>query len=109
MGLNKKYTRHSKRITRGPRWAALRKQALERDGWKCVECGARHSLEVDHIEPVRDRPDLAYSLANLQTLCGRDHARKTAIEVGFGQPDPARDAWRKLVRETGRNHQQKRG
>ncbi len=101
MGLKSRrrdYARHSARVTRGPRWKALRMQALDRDGWQCVQCGERRRLEVDHIEPVRDRPDLAYSLANLQTLCGRCHARKTRIEVGMGQPNPAREAWKSLLR-----------
>lgn len=102
MGL-KEYKRHSARVTRGPRWKALRMQALERDEWRCVQCGTRRGLECDHIEPVRDRPDLAYSLSNLQILCGRCHARKTRIEVGMGQPNPKREAWKKLVRMTCRN------
>jgi len=108
MGM-KKYARHSRRITRGPRWKALRMQALERDGWACVQCGARRRLEIDHMEPVRHRPDLAYSLSNLQTLCGRCHARKTRIEIGLGRPDPAREAWKTLLREMQRNPQQTRG
>lgn len=105
MGLTE-WRRHSRHVTRGPRWRALRRQALDRDGWKCVVCGARHRLEIDHIEPVRTRPDLAWSLANLQTLCGRCHSRKTRIEIGLGRPDPAREAWKNLVRSTGRNHEQ---
>ena len=102
MGL-KDYKRHSRRITRGPRWRALRMQAFERDDWQCVRCGARRGLECDHVEPVRDRPDLAYSLANLQTLCGRCHSHKTRIEVGMGQPDPAREAWKSLLRDMQHN------
>jgi len=78
-------------------------QALERDGWKCVQCGARKGLECDHVEPVRSRPELAYTLSNLQILCGRCHARKTRLEIGLGRPDPARDASKKLVRETRQN------
>lgn len=103
MADRKEHVRHSRRITRGPRWKALRMQALERDGWQCVRCGTRHRLEIDHIEPVKDRPDLAYSLSNLQCLCGRCHGRKTRIEIGLGRPDPKREAWKKLVRQTGRN------
>ena len=102
MGL-KEHKRYSRKVTRGPRWKALRMQALERDGWQCVQCGERRRLEIDHIEPVRTRPDLAYSLANLQTLCGRCHARKTRIEVGMGQPNPAREAWKSLLRDMQRN------
>lgn len=98
MTLRQEYKRHSARVTRGPRWKALRMQALDRDDWACVQCGERRRLEIDHIEPVRDRPDLAYALGNLQTLCGRCHARKTRIEVGMGIPNPARDAWKTLLR-----------
>lgn len=102
MGL-KDHKRHSAKVTRGPRWKALRMQALERDGWQCVQCGERRRLEVDHVLPVRTHPELSYSLANLQCLCGRCHARKTRIEIGLGRPDPKRDAWKQLVRETCRN------
>lgn len=98
MGLTKEYRRHSRHVTRGPRWKALRMQALERDGWQCVQCGERRRLEVDHIQPVRTRPDLSYSLANLQCLCGRCHAAKTRTEVGLAPLPPNRAAWRKLLR-----------
>lgn len=109
MNRRREYARHSRAVTRGPRWKALRMQALDRDGWQCVQCGDRRRLEIDHIEPVKDRPDLAYALANLQTICGRCHARKTRIEVGMGQPNPAREAWKRLVRQTGQNpHENKR-
>lgn len=103
MNRRREYARHSAKVTRGQRWKALRMQALDRDDWSCVKCGERRRLEVDHIEPVRDRPDLAYSLTNLQTLCGRCHARKTRIEVGLGQPNPAREAWKSLLRDMQRN------
>lgn len=95
----KDYARHSKRITRGPRWKALRIQALDRDGWACLECGTHARLEIDHIEPVKLRPDLAYSLNNLQTLCGRCHARKTRLEVGHKPLSPERQKWRDLMRD----------
>jgi len=67
--------------------------AKRRDDWKCVQCGSRHRLEVDHIAPLRDRPDLAFDLANLQTLCGPCHGKKTRIEVGMGEANPKRDKW----------------
>lgn len=102
MGL-KEHKRHSRKVTRGPRWKALRLQALDRDDWQCVQCGERRRLEIDHIEAVRTRPDLAYSLSNLQTLCGRCHARKTRIEIGLGRPDPKREAWKSLLRDMQRD------
>lgn len=99
MGLRREFARHSARVTRTQRWKALRLQALERDGWRCVQCGERRGLEVDHIQPVRDRPDLSFTLTNLQCLCGRCHARKTRTEVGLDALPPERQAWRNLLRE----------
>ena len=98
MGLMKEYRRYSRHVTRGPRWKALRLQALERDDWKCVQCGTRRGLEVDHVQPVRTHPELAYSLSNLQCLCGRCHSRKTRIEVGLAPLPPERQRWRTLLR-----------
>nr|WP_279327367.1 HNH endonuclease signature motif containing protein [Chelativorans petroleitrophicus] len=76
----------------------MRFQALRRDGWKCVECGARGRLEVDHVKPVRDRPDLAFALDNLQSLCVACHSRKTRLECGLRRDDPARMAWKNILR-----------
>ena len=99
MSKRKEYKRHSAKVTRGPRWKALRMQALDRDGWQCVQCGERRRLECDHGLPVRDRPDLAYSLSNIQVLCGRCHARKTRLEVGHKPLPPKRQEWRNLLRD----------
>lgn len=91
------YARHSKHITSTRRWQVLRQQILERDGWKCRSCGERRRLEIDHIQPVRLAPEKAFDPSNLQTLCGRCHARKTRIEVGHKPLDPKRAAWREAV------------
>lgn len=111
MGMNRRgdYARYSAKVTRSQRWKALRMQALDRDGWACVQCGDRQRLEIDHIKPVKDRPDLAYALGNLQTLCGRCHARKTRIEVGHKPLPPERARWRDLLREMQRNPVEQKG
>lgn len=101
MGLNRKrseWAAHSKRVCKSQRWKALRKQALERDGWKCTQCPERRRLEVDHIQPVRTHPELSFVLSNLQTLCGRHHAQKTRLEVGHAALSPKRQEWRDLLR-----------
>ena len=42
--------RHSKHITRGPRWHTLRLAVLERDGFKCRFCGKnRGRLEIGSV------------------------------------------------------------
>jgi 5-methylcytosine-specific restriction endonuclease McrA len=93
MGVRK----HGAAVYRSDQWAAVRLQAKRRDGFRCVKCGARGRLEVDHVKPIRSHPELSFDLSNLQTLCSRHHAAKTAIEVGFAPLDPERQRWRELL------------
>lgn len=108
MGL--RWKRHSAWVTKSKRWPALRQQALRRDGFKCVECGAAGRLEVDHIKPVRTHPELAFTLDNLQCLCRSDHTGKTRLECGHPAKTPERAAWLSAIRELyqptkeGKNH-----
>ncbi|MGI9486842.1 MAG: HNH endonuclease [Geminicoccaceae bacterium] len=61
-------------------WRRVRLRALKRDGARCVGCGRGSSdgvtLEVDHIKPKSQYPNLMYDLANLQTLCYDCHRPK---------------------------------
>jgi 5-methylcytosine-specific restriction endonuclease McrA len=57
-------------------WKKVRAKARARDGG-CVVCGATVGLDVDHIVPWQQRPDLALDLTNLRTLCRLHHNRKT--------------------------------
>lgn len=93
----RRWNRHSDKITRTRRWKALRLEVLRRDGWRCVQCGAVGRLEVDHVLPVRDQPELAWTLSNLQALCPTHHSRKTRLECGHPELPPARKAWRDLL------------
>lgn len=69
-----------------PEWLSLRKQALRRDGYCCVKCGTslrgKGRSRVDHIYPVKERPDLKLCLENLQSLCpkcdNQKHSEKAA-------------------------------
>lgn len=72
-------------------------RALRRDGFRCVKCGARGRLEVDHVKPVRTHPDLAWSIDNLQSLCPPCHTRKTRIECGHPPMHPERAKWLGLI------------
>lgn len=57
-------------------WNTARRNARARDGHKCVKCGSRDSLEVNHIEP---RVGQGYGMGcwnhldNLETLCHACH------------------------------------
>jgi 5-methylcytosine-specific restriction enzyme A len=93
-----RWQRHSQAVIQSPRWKRLRVEILRRDDFACVQCGKRGRLEIDHIRPVRDAPELAYAPENLQTLCVSCHAAKTRAEV-FGEPEnPEKRKWRILVR-----------
>ena len=50
-------------------WAKLRREALERDGWRCQgqDCGKAGRLEVHHVVPLEHGG--TNDLGNLITLC----------------------------------------
>ena len=97
MGMNR-YRGPSRKVGKDRRWPGLRLQALRRDDWQCVQCGTRVGLEVDHIQPVRDCPERAFDLTNLQALCKRCHSAKTRKEMGLPELSPERKDWRDLLR-----------
>jgi 5-methylcytosine-specific restriction protein A len=98
--MRNRFPNYSAHVIKSPRWKVLRLAAKRRDDWKCVQCGSNFKLEVDHIKRVKDAPELAFELTNLQTLCWSCHAKKTRIECGHAPLDPKRQAWRDLVRAT---------
>ena len=87
-------SREHRRLNR-KQWARARRAALERDGWRCQDCGKAGFLEVDHIRPLADG-GAAFDVANLQTLCRDCHFRKTGLENE--RPDVERDRWRELMK-----------
>jgi HNH endonuclease len=59
-----------------PQWRQFRERVLARDGYRCVTCRGRRSLEVDHLTYVR----LGHErLSDCQTLCHPCHVRKTRV------------------------------
>jgi 5-methylcytosine-specific restriction protein A len=65
-----------------PGWSARRSRILQRDGYRCVVCGSKVGLAVDHITPRSQGGTDEDS--NLQTLCKRCHGTKTAHEAHAG-------------------------
>lgn len=65
-------------------WRAFRESILERDNFECQWCKEQGRvtskynsiLEVDHIEELKDRPDLALEPSNLRTLCKDCHNKR---------------------------------
>jgi len=77
------------RLRSSTRWQRVRLQKLARDPL-CEDPFGDHQREgetqpgqqVHHVEGVATRPDLAFTLSNLQTVCTRCHARLEALERG---------------------------
>ena len=78
------------------RWAAARRAALARAGYRSELSGKASVLEVHHRVPL-DRGGEPYALDNLQVLTREEHIELHRAERS--DPDPARDAWRALVSE----------
>jgi len=53
---------------RSSKWASVRKQHLQNNP-KCSACGGSNNLEVHHIQPFNQHPELELDPNNLITLC----------------------------------------
>ena len=80
------------------RWATIRREVLERDGWRCKSCGRAGRLEVDHVVPVAKGGE-KFDPDNCQALCRRCHFRKTAGERKQRDTSPAARRWAALITE----------
>ena len=90
-------SRHHVKLNR-KRWEWVRRQVLDRDGWRCAQCGKAGRLEVDHLVPL-EKGGQPYAMENLGAKCRPCHFAKTAIERG-GKPTvigAERQAWGRLV------------
>lgn len=75
-----------------PRWQRLRLVVLNRDGWKCCDCGdGTTELHVHHLAYNKGCLAWEYDVGMLKTLCATCHAqaesRKFAATVLFGYLD----------------------
>ena len=74
-----------------PNWERIRRLALDRDDWRCRDCGKAGRLEVHHCQPLKDGGNNA--LANLLTVCVRCH------KLRHKRPSPELAEWQRLVAE----------
>jgi 5-methylcytosine-specific restriction endonuclease McrA len=96
MGLDT-WARHSKHVTRTRRWRILRAAILERDNWRCTDCGAGGRLEVHHELRVKDHPEAAFDPDTLRALCPSCHTKITRIECGHSPSKKPGDGWAAAV------------
>ena len=52
----------------------MRLATLDRDGWRCSNCGRAGRLQVHHVQHL-EHDGAAYDLANLKTLCRDCHIK----------------------------------
>ena len=57
------------------RWDGNHAAALERDGRKCIQCGAEKKLRVHHRDGSGEAESPNHDLQNLETLCSTCHKR----------------------------------
>lgn len=67
---------------RSPQWWYVRDRVLERDGWRCKNCGSGNNLQVHHRYYIHGRKAWEYHDEALVTLCERCHA----VTHGKGTP-----------------------
>ena len=85
-------SRHWAKVNRR-RWAGVRMAALDRDRWRCQECGKAGLLEVHHLVAL-EHGGKPYELANTTTLCRGDH-----IRIHGGTPHTPDPGYAALVQE----------
>lgn len=64
----------ARKIRSSRRWQLVRDLKIKKNPL-CEDCGAP-AAEVHHVLPVVARPDLAFTLENLRSLCRDCHARQ---------------------------------
>ena len=80
------------------RWAAVRLEVFNRDGWRCRACGKPGRLEAHHEPPLRAGAD-PYDPAGIKTLCRGCH-------IARHRPDamtPGRLDWLREVERIARD------
>lgn len=75
-----------------PEWTIARTRALERDGWRCRQCGRAGRLEVHHRESLKDGGN--HAQGNLVTLCRACH-----LDAHRAPKTPEEIAWANLLSE----------
>lgn len=70
-------TPHPGNTTRQFSWVS-KVTAFDRDGWKCVICGATNSLEMDHAVALMNGG--CNEISNLYALCHTCHVEKTRMD-----------------------------
>jgi 5-methylcytosine-specific restriction enzyme A len=66
-------------------WTKVRNRFLQHSPLCCEPGCLQPATEVDHVQSVRDRPDLRLAEFNLRAFCNSHHSARTAREQGFAR------------------------
>ncbi len=84
MGITNKITgiarETAKSVRRSAGWSKVRKAHLAANP-RCAACGTKRLLQVHHIKPFKEQPELELDPANLITLC---LLRDCHVDIGHG-------------------------
>ena len=75
-----------------PEWALARSRALNRDGWRCRQCGRAGRLQVHHLHSLQDGG--THEIENLRTLCREHH-----LDAHRQPQTPEQQEWANLISE----------
>lgn len=81
----------------GTRWRKLRAQVLAEEPVCYIAGCGRLSAQVDHVIPLKMRPDLAHVRANLRGICASHNASKGARLPGAPPPPAVEHIWRMFI------------
>ena len=87
-------------------WKAERDKTLERDGWRCLKCGATEDLTVDHIVPASVwKNSFGTDLVrdNLQVLCERCNLQKGTKIISYRKDGGALNSIMRFVKLANRD------
>ncbi|UZV41096.1 5-methylcytosine-specific restriction endonuclease [Vibrio phage vB_VpaM_R16F] len=64
-------------------WKDLRELVFSIFGRKCLCCGSKHQLHIDHVIPRSVNPELALKIKNLQPLCKECNTLKGTWTIDY--------------------------
>jgi 5-methylcytosine-specific restriction protein A len=72
-------------------WHQLRARFIRLNPMCCIIGCSRRAEEIDHVIPIRDRPELRLDWSNLRPLCRHHHSQHTARTTDFARRGPRDD------------------
>lgn len=68
--------------------------------YRCLSCGSNEKLELDHIKPVSNYPELMFERTNMQILCRECNTRKSNVDYTDFRPNLKRfELWNKVQKK----------